>query len=545
MRVAGFAVAYFLLAQLSYGASFLPEGALATWWAPSGLALAVLVRAERRRYPWFLGAVLVVAFAINAYQQIGPIPVLYRTLADVLEPLASSWALRRMFGIELRLGTVREVLGFAVVAGVLGPAVGAGVVTVGTLFVNPSELSAGMFGLTWFGGAILGGVLFAPVILTWQGRFRPVRLSRWVEAGLLGLSLGAVAVAAMLIRPASILSPLLGFAAFPPLVWSALRFGPSGAARAAVVTSLFSLWPFAAWQPELPAWQIIVSQGIYALGVLTALSLSALTEEAARQRRLAEAQTRQTEESLALVERAYQEAREALQLREDFLSIASHELKTPLTPLAARLSFLQRRLADGQTLSPESIDKPLQSLRKLTELINDLLDTSQIEHGRLNLHLQPQPLEEIVRLGVDPFRKGSPLHRLVVDVPDESLWVEADRERMAQVVANLVDNAIKYSPSGGEVRVRLRPHPEGVELTVSDQGIGIPEDQQTRLFERFYRAANSGVSYGGLGLGLYITHDIVDLHHGRIWVESTPGAGSTFHVVLPRLAHAEIWESLH
>ncbi|MDQ3263905.1 MAG: ATP-binding protein [Myxococcota bacterium] len=543
--MAGFGVAYLLLAQLSYGASFLPEGALAAWWAPSGLALAVLFLAERRNCPWYLGAILLVSTAVNAFQQIGPFPVLYRSLADVAEPLVSSLILRRMFGNELRLGTLPEVLGFAVVGGVLGPAVGAVVVTVGTLFDNPSQLSAGMFGLAWFGSATLGSMLFAPVILTWQGRFRRLRPSRWVEAGALGLSLGAVAVAAMLIRPSSALSLLLGFAAFPPLVWSALRFGPSGAARAVVVISLCSLWPFAAWHPQLAAWQIIFCQGIYALGVLTALSLSALTEEAARQRRLAQAQTQRTEESLALVERAYQEAREALQLREDFLSIASHELKTPLTPLAARLSFLQRRLAAGHTLSPESIDKPLQSLRKLTELINDLLDTSQIEHGRLQIHPQPQPLEEILRLGVDPFRKGSPLHRLVVDVPPEALWVEADRERMAQVVANLVDNAIKYSPSGGEVRVRLRPHPEGVELTVSDQGIGIPADQQTRLFERFYRAANSGVSYGGLGLGLYITHDIVELHHGRIWVESTPGEGSTFHVVLPRLAHAEVWESLH
>jgi signal transduction histidine kinase len=292
-------------------------------------------------------------------------------------------------------------------------------------------------------------------------------------------------------------------------------------------------------------WQILTSQGIYALGALAALALSALTSETQHLRERAEAHAKRAEESLALAEAALREAREAVQVREDFLTIASHELKTPLTPLAARLSYMRRKLAAGEPLSPESIDKPLQSLRKLTELINDLLDASRIEHGRLLLHLEPQPLDELVRQGAEPFRGLSASHPVRVETPVEPLWVNADRQRLTQVITNLLDNAIKYSPSGGEVEVRVRPHPEGVELTVSDQGIGIPRAQQERLFERFYRAENASVSFGGLGLGLYITRDIVDRHGGRIWAESEPGRGSRFHVVLPRIQPAELLTALH
>lgn len=249
---------------------------------------------------------------------------------------------------------------------------------------------------------------------------------------------------------------------------------------------------------------------------------------------LARSFTRMTQQLLALD-----------RLKAEFVSIASHELKTPLTPLAARLRFIQRKLAAGEPISPDSIDKPLHSLRKLTELINDLLDASSIEHGRLLLHLEPQPLDELVRQGAEPFRDVSARHRLRVETPPEPLWVNADRQRLTQVITHLVDNAIKYSPSGGEVVVSVHPHPQGVELTVADQGIGIPPAQQERLFERFYRAENASVSLGGLGLGLYITRDIVDRHGGRIWAESEPGRGSRFHVVLPRIQPAELLSALH
>jgi two-component system sensor histidine kinase VicK len=127
-------------------------------------------------------------------------------------------------------------------------------------------------------------------------------------------------------------------------------------------------------------------------------------------------------------------------------------------------------------------------------------------------------------------------HRIEFHLPDKPAQVVGDPYRLEQVVANLLENAIKYSPNGGTIRVALEDRGDVVLLSVSDPGIGIPADQQEHLFERYFRARNvSTHSYGGLGLGLYICRDIVERHHGRIWVESEVGRGSTFHVALPTL----------
>jgi signal transduction histidine kinase len=660
--VVAFFIAYLALGQLSYRTAFTPAGALAVWWAPSGLALAALVRSDRRSYPWLLVALFVAATAVNLSQGIRPIELPFRSLADCLEPAAGAWLLRRWFGPGVNLHTLREVAGFAVAGSVVGPSVGAVAAGLSGLLFKPSLVTTGAFTLLWWGSAVLGASLFAPILLTWRTPRRWPSGARALESALLALALLAVSLGSFFIPARSPLVLLIGFVAFPLLAWAAVRFGPTGATRAAACLSLFSLWPFLnAWRDPRP-WQIFVTQGIYAVGGLTALTLSALTSEMRHLRQRADLQAREAEESLALLESAlvgapfgiaffdpslrltrlnevfaglegksvaqlagtplasalptlvdrlapllratllngcvaelefpisradakrwwrcsafpvraragdilgaglllvdeterkateqergqlYRAAQEAVQVREDFLSIASHELKTPLTPIFARLGFLQRKLVAGEAISAESIDKPLQSLRKLTELINDLLDASRIQYGRLMLHPEPQALGELVRKSAEPFRSVSPIHQLVIDTPDEPLWAAVDTQRLTQVVTNLVDNAIKYSPEGGRIEVRLGPHPEGLELVVSDPGIGISAEQRVRLFERFYRAATAAATTGGLGLGLYITRDIVERHGGRIWVESEPGKGSRFHVLLPRLPEAELPWALH
>jgi signal transduction histidine kinase len=659
-RLVGFGVAYYLLAWVSYRASLSPSGDLAAWWAPSGLALATLIRARRRGIPAYLVAIGLAAAAVNVQQPITAFTIFYRSVADIAEPLASAWVLRRLFGRHMGLTSRREVAGFAVVGGLLGPTVGTMLAALGLWSTGAGWREVSTFGLVWWGSAALGAILFAPVLLTWRPPRRLVRRERLLEAGLLSGALGVLTAGALFVTHQPPVAVVIGFGAFPLLSWAAVRFGPTGAARATVALSLLSLWPFLDTVAPLP-WQLVVMQGLFAVGALTALGLSALTLEMEKLRRRAESQASRAEESLALLEsalrgapfgiaffdralrvtrqnevftslspasakglvgrslnevlpdlasrlqpvlssvcaqggpaevevetlggshrhwlclafpvrvcgqaplgvgllmmdvterkvaeadraRLLQQAQEAVRVREDFLSIASHELKTPLTPLAARLAQLQRKVRAGQPISPESIDKPLQSLRKLTELINDLLDASRIDHGRLLLRPEPVPIAEVVRRSAEPFLGMSGRHVIRLDLPDEALWVNVDRQRLGQVVANLLDNAIKYSPSGGTVHVRVRPHPDGLELTVSDEGIGIPPAQRERLFERFYRAANSSVSYGGLGLGLYITRDIVDRHGGRIWAESTPGRGATFHVVLPRLDHDAVHHALH
>ena len=241
------------------------------------------------------------------------------------------------------------------------------------------------------------------------------------------------------------------------------------------------------------------------------------------------------EEELA---RLYAEAKKAVQVREDFLSIASHELKTPLTPLALRLAALERKLEQGEHVDLSLVRRSRRQLARMTSLINDLLDASRIEAGRLSLHPRPTRLEALVAHAVSALGSDGGRGRIETEC-EPGLLVRADPDRLEQVLVNLLENALKYSPAGQQVKVRLQARGDVALLSVQDHGIGIPREEQAHLFDRFFRARNvSSHSFGGLGLGLYISRDIVERHGGRIWVESEVGDGATFYVALPLLRPA-------
>ncbi|WNG28246.1 PAS domain-containing protein [Cystobacter fuscus] len=233
-------------------------------------------------------------------------------------------------------------------------------------------------------------------------------------------------------------------------------------------------------------------------------------------------------------ERLLHEAEEAIRVRDDFLSIASHELKTPLTPLKLHLQVLRQRAVSGQPFPLQHVEKALAQVARLSGLINDLLDTSRIQAGRLELRHEPVPLQQLTREVLADLRPVSPHHTFEYEEPDELLTIQGDRGRLAQVLVNLLENAIKYSPMGGTIRLTVERYGGQALVSVTDRGIGIPLDQKAHLFERFFRARNAPISgFGGLGLGLYICRDIVEHHGGRIWVESEVGSGSTFRFTLP------------
>ncbi|WP_233585093.1 ATP-binding protein [Corallococcus sp. CA054B] len=239
--------------------------------------------------------------------------------------------------------------------------------------------------------------------------------------------------------------------------------------------------------------------------------------------------------------RLYREAREAVRLRDEFLSIASHELKTPLTPLNLKLQALRRELDRHPGPVPREVverylDVGSRQLKKLAELVNDLLDVSRIAAGRLSMECVPMDLAELVRDVVAAYegpaaRSGSVLQLECMDSVTMGVW---DRPRLEQVVVNLVDNAIKYG-QGRPIQIRLETRDGKAALTVRDQGIGISEESLPRLFGRFERAV-SDRHYGGLGLGLYITRTLVEAMGGTVRVESRLGQGSVFTVELPLTA---------
>lgn len=238
--------------------------------------------------------------------------------------------------------------------------------------------------------------------------------------------------------------------------------------------------------------------------------------------------------------RLYRQAQEAVLLRDQFVAIASHELRTPVTSIRGYAQLIERQARQGR-LNAERVAHHagliIAQSTRLGVLIGDLLDASRFQQGRLDLQREQCDLAAVAAEVLGAFRsvpERTARHRieLVAPQPLEGWW---DRARLDQVLTNLVSNALKYSPEGGEVCVELRATREGwAELRVSDEGIGIPAEEQAQLFQPFARGAASHGAIGGTGLGLYIVRQIVEGHGGMITVASAPGAGSTFTVRLPR-----------
>jgi signal transduction histidine kinase len=235
--------------------------------------------------------------------------------------------------------------------------------------------------------------------------------------------------------------------------------------------------------------------------------------------------------------RLYQEARDAIALRDQFLSIAAHELKTPLTVLLGNAQAIERR-AIRQGHLPErelrAVHVIHEQAKRLNKMIAALLDISRLEQGRLSIERARFDLHTLVKRVVDEVQPGLMVHMLEYLALDESMVVEGDELRLEQVLQNLIGNAVKYSFQGGVVQVQVAPRDNRASITVPDQGMGIPAEDIPHLFERFYRASN--IDEGritGMGIGLYIVKEIVTLHGGSVEVESALGKGSTFTVCLP------------
>lgn len=228
------------------------------------------------------------------------------------------------------------------------------------------------------------------------------------------------------------------------------------------------------------------------------------------------------------------EQRELDRQRADFLTVAAHELRTPLTPLSMYLQSIERRLSRGQSIGRDLVTKARRQVERLGRLVEDLLDISRLESRRLMLGSSDVELNDLVDDVVADFRAQTRNHDILFHRTGSPILVQGDRERLEQVMVNLVANAIKYTPQGGQIRVAVERLEKEARISVQDPGIGIPTEEQARLFQRFFRAANATTrNYSGLGIGLYVSHEIVHRHGGRFEVQSEMGEGSTFTFYLP------------
>jgi signal transduction histidine kinase len=226
------------------------------------------------------------------------------------------------------------------------------------------------------------------------------------------------------------------------------------------------------------------------------------------------------------------------QMKSDFVSTVSHELRTPLTSIYGFAETLLRQdVLFGEAERQTFLGYIASESQRLTAIVDALLNVARLDTGDLQVNLAPTDVRDVVGELVESARgaAGANGHTFVVEAPDEPLPATADREKLRQVFQILLDNAIRYSPEGGTVTVGVESRAGLVEVSVADEGIGIPQADQEQIFRKFYRGsdAESRIGPGGTGLGLFIARGLVTAMGGRIWVESREGEGSTFAFELP------------
>jgi signal transduction histidine kinase len=498
-------------------------GVATTVWPPTGVAIAAVCLRGRR-----MGlAIFVAASVVNALTGIPWWATLIIATGNTLEALAAGEMLRRLHW-RREMDRVQDVVAWTVVA-LLATTVSA---TFGTTAIGLAHIvvkdGTGQFWLVWWVGDVLGAVLVAPAVFAWsRGGWRPSRrLTYWIEGAVLGALLVLVSSVVFYdIFPHKVVRLARGsYSMWPLLIWAVVRFRQRGAVLALLVVSFIAISGTAA------------GHGLFAGG------LRAPTPH----ERLFRVQCFMavTTISMMLLAAALDERRQAILARDEFISIASHELKTPLTALRLRLGTALRTLDAGPApLSVDEADKIARAVagasamtERLTRLVDDLLDVSRLTAGRLDLSLDEIPLRDmlgeiVARLQEQAAEAGSAI-TLDVDAPTPEIVALWDRGRIEQVITNLLSNAIKYG-SGREIALTARAGGERIVVTVRDRGIGIAKADQERIFQAFERV-ESAHRVGGLGLGLYIGRQIVTAHGGSLRVSSEPGRGSTFVLDLPR-----------
>lgn len=225
-----------------------------------------------------------------------------------------------------------------------------------------------------------------------------------------------------------------------------------------------------------------------------------------------------------------QRLHELNQYKDEFMVMASHELKTPLTVILANLQILEHMMKDDPFVT--QLRKTIEKTQKMADLISNLLDVSKVQSGKLDLNISSFDINEVISEIVSSMQSTTKNHNFIFDNPPP-LIVKADAYRIEQVLINIIGNAIKYAPNGGNITITTGRRNGYVQIEITDEGIGIPAVDHEKIFERFYRSSGKAKSFSGSGVGLYISSEIIRKHQGDIFVKSEEGKGSSFVIRIP------------
>jgi signal transduction histidine kinase/ActR/RegA family two-component response regulator len=505
-------------------------------WPASGLALAMLVLYGRQMWPAIAAGSLLVNMLSGAPATVS----LGIAAGNTLEAVAGATLLSTL-GFSPSLRRVRDVAALFLLAATSTPIISA---TVGVLSLclsgaEPWGRFNTLWSLWWTGDAI-GDLIVAPFVCVWVAQARRGwQLHRLGETTVLGVGLLALSLM-VFVEPGTGAPYPVHYLIFPAVIWSALRLGQHATATlvlgAAAVTTVATLGGRGPFVDEPINTSLLDVELFMAVVSVTGLFLGAATAErnrAERQRSEDYAQLRQSQERLAA---AAQQLAEADRRKDEFLAVLGHELRNPLAPLQNSVELLAHRAADAKAVAQARVIMERQ-LRHLVRLVDDLLDVSRIRSGkivmakkRMELSVAIESAVEISRPGIDARR-----HKLVLSLPQEPIFVDADATRLPQLLANLLNNAAKYTEEGGEIHISASRTDTHAVIVVKDTGIGMTPAELSVVFELFAQAGRADHAVqGGLGVGLSLAKSLAGLHGGSLEAKSDgPGRGSEFTLRLP------------
>ncbi|MBV8804492.1 MAG: MASE1 domain-containing protein [Sinobacteraceae bacterium] len=539
------AVVYFATARLGLKLAVVAP-VVSIIWPATGLALALLVLRGRRLAPAiFLGAV-----AANVLNHTSVLASTGIAIGNTIEALVGATLLHRV-GFQPAMRRLHDVASLFLLAACLSTIISAtiGVASVCLTGTAPWNSFTSLWSTWWIGDAI-GNLVTAPFVFVWADQARNHwRLQRLPEAGFLTFSMLLLSLA-VFVDHGSIVPYPVHYLIFPAVIWAALRLGQHatatlvfGALTITIIATLAGRGPFVTSNIGASLLQVALFMAVVAV---TGLFLGAATAERNRaERRRSEdyARLRSSEERLA---RQAEELATADRRKDEFLAVLGHELRNPLAPLQNGLELLALGSHD-QALVTHARQVMERQLRHLVRLVDDLLDVARIRSGKIVLELERAELAAMISSAVELAR---PLidargHELQVILPPETLWADADRIRLPQLLANLLNNAAKYTDEGGNITLSVARLESQIVISVRDTGIGMDPEALENVFELFAQAAGPAHAVqGGLGVGLSLARSIAELHGGILTAHSEgPGKGSEFVLRLPAAEAPEVQQT--
>ena len=537
------AVGYVLAGKLGLQLAIFHPSATPVW-PPTGISLAAFLLLGY----WVWPAIFLGAFAVNVTTVGSIASSLGIATGNTLEGLVGAFLVNHFANGRKLFGQQGDTLRFVLLAALLSTTVSAtfGVTSLSLGGYADWEKYSAIW-MTWWLGDAVGALIVTPAIILWASE----PALNWGRSRLLeiGLSITLLCFVTWIVFQSSqaMTSPNypLAFLTLSILIWVAVRLGPRETVTAILLCAGIAIWgtlrgsgPFARINQHE---SLLLLQAFIAVIAVTALVLAVGVAERRRAEQeldeLNQSLERRIQDRTSTLQATVEQLQEFDRLKSAFVGVVSHELRTPLTSIMSLSENLLEELAGPLNEKQKHYASRIQfNADRLTRMLNELLNLSKIEAGKMELHPMVLSVQDLLDDLVEAFQPLARRMSIIMDVGSmESIpKVRADRDKLYEVLANLLENAIKFTPSGGSVHIGAQVLDDRhIKMNVSDTGRGISEEHLPRIFDKFYRVQPDSGHATGSGLGLAIAKGLVELHGGTLAVESAPGKGSHFSFTLP------------